>query len=265
MKLVTLAALSLLVSIGAQAADTAYNALRVVGKQNAELLNNVVEVRGRNGSPQPDVWKITVDDPKSRGGVREFEVQRGRIISERAPTSRTLGSRMNFNQLNLDSEGVFTIVNQEATKSGVPFDRVEYLLKAGTGGGAPVWEVSLSERGAYAGRMALAADTGAVLDNGLRVSAAPRGPDRDHVERRTPPVQDREYADPAPRYNPDRDYVDRRPEPDEDRGGRDRWSKTGEPFRGIDDFFHRVGKRFQRRGDQLKNFFEGEERDYRDR
>ena len=36
------------------------------------------------------------------------------------------------------------------------------------------------------------------------------------------------------------------------------YSKPGEKFRGVGDFFHRLGKRVERRGDQLKHFFSGE-------
>ena len=232
MKPMVFLALLLLAPVAGRANETAYTALRVLGKRDPAMLNNVVEVRGRVGAPQPDVWKVTIDDKQARGGVREFDVQNGRIVAERTPMSRGLGSRMNFNQLNLDSEGVFTIVNQQAQKQTVAFDHIDYLLKAGTGGGAPIWEVQLYEGGAPAGRMAIAADSGTVLDTSLvRANAGSRIPREDY-----PPV-------------------DRRPLPDEERGGQKRWSEPGESFQGPDDFFHRLGKRFERRGNQLKNFF----------
>ena len=80
--------------------------------------------------------------------------------------------------------------------------------------------------------MAIAADSGTVLDTSLvRANGGSRIPREDY-----PPV-------------------DRRPLPDEERGGQKRWSEPGESFQGPDDFFHRLGKRFERRGNQLKNFF----------
>src|SRR6185436_2489679 len=87
--------------------DSAYKALRVYGRKFGEpSLNRVIELRGRTGAPQPAVWKIIANDSGARGGLREIEVQRGRIISERTPTNRSvLGAPMNFNQLNLDSDG----------------------------------------------------------------------------------------------------------------------------------------------------------------
>ena len=69
-----------LLPLGAvQAADTAYNALRVLGKRDGQdILNHVIEVRGKGGTPQPTVWKIVIDDPHARGGVREVEVEKGK-------------------------------------------------------------------------------------------------------------------------------------------------------------------------------------------
>ena len=225
----------------APAEDTAYSALRVVGRsQGKETLNRVLELRGRAGSPQPAVWKITLDEPRARGGVREIEVQRGKIISERTPASvRTAGSPMNFSQLNLDSDGAFTVANQEAQKAGAPFDHVDYLLRSGTGGGAPVWQIEVTDsKLGRAGSIDIAADTGTILRQEMSRPAgqAARPPADDHTyldDRRTPP---------PPRH-------DGRSE-----GG---YSQSGEPFRGVGDFFHRVGKRFEKRGNQLENFFTG--------
>jgi hypothetical protein len=241
MKFPLLTLLALLPSLAASAADTAYSALRVVGKKDREAMNHVVELRGRNGNPQPDVWKVTVEDPDARGGLREFDVQRGRVIAQRTPTARSFGRPMNFNQLNLDSDGLFTIVNQEAQKDDIRFSRLEYLLRAGTGGGTPVWDVELFEGKQSVARLSIAADSGAVLD---RREARPE-PEPRYTDRERP-----------------RDY-ERRYDPDEERFpppvSSGRYSQPGEKFRSVEDFFHRLGRRFERRSDQLKRFFTGDE------
>jgi len=239
-----------LAQAAALAADTAYTALRVVGKANGKgILDQVVELRGRSGAPEPAVWKIVLDDPKARGGVRELEVQRGQIIAERSPSGRALGARMNFNQLNLDSEGAFTIANQEAQKAGVPFDRVDYVLKSGTNAGAPIWELQLMHAGE--GRVAtlqIAADSGTVLlRDGLdrRVEAYPRRSNRPRPPPPPPPGDEEIYPE-------DRDYEDEDP----------RYARDGaepvEPIRDIPSFFRRLEKRVERRGQQFKRFFVGE-------
>lgn len=239
MKVAFLLGLVLFPLCALQAADTAYSALRVLGKRDGqEVLNHVVEVRGHDGAPQPAVWKIVIDDPRARGGVREVEVQRGKIVSERTPTSHGVSSPMNFNQLNLDSEGAFTIVNQEAQKTNVPFDHIDYLLRAGTGGGAPVWQIDLIDgHNGHVGSVDIAADSGSVL---RRNFDRPHSGDDDHAyldDHRNPP---------PPSYQASRDG-----------GVDDGYSRPGEPFRNVPDFFHRLGKRFEKRGHQLENFFTG--------
>ena len=236
MKTALLAALLSLVAVFARAADTAYTALRAVGKQNGEAtLDRIVEVRARGGMPHPEVWKIIIDDPQARGGIREVDVQRGKIIGERTPTGRPLGKPMNFNQLNLDSEGAFTVANQEAAKSGVPFERIDYVLKSGTGSGAPVWELQLqSAAGGRVGSIQIAADSGTVLRRDgfdvARREPAPPYSDRPYVEERRTEVETR---------------VTREPRYARESGG------------GIEGFFERLGRRMERRSKKIENFFTG--------
>ena len=253
MKTALFSVLFFTLALAASAQDSAYNALRVVGhSQGKDALNRVLELRGRGGSPQPAVWKITLDEPRARGGVRELEVQRGKIISERTPAAgRTAGGPMNFTQLNLDSDGAFTVANQEAQKSAAPFDHADYVLHSGSGGGAPVWQIELTDsKLGRAGSIDIAADTGTILRQEFSRPAA-RGPvadDRTFLDdRRTPPP-------PPPRYDDGRATRsdDSRPV----RSG-DGYSQSGESFRGVGDFFHRIGKRFEKRSGQLENFFTG--------
>jgi hypothetical protein len=223
-----------LATVAAHAADTAYSALRVVGKQSGSAtLDRVVEVRGRAGAPSPEVWKIVIDDPRARGGIREVEVQRGKIIGERLPTARSLNRPMNFNQLNLDSEGAFTIANQEAQKARVPFQRVDYTLKSGTASGAPVWQIDLfDERGRSVGSLHIAADTGASLRQELASGERAYSREDDHAYVEDVPPRDAE--DESPRVVREHD--------------------TGS---GLPGFFRRVGRHFERRGRQIENFFTG--------
>jgi hypothetical protein len=146
MRPLTLAlALAALPSLALAENDTAYKALRIFGKKfGDQQLNRVVEVRGRAGSPQPQVWKITATDPTARGGVTEADVQRGKIISQRAPTSRgAAGTPLDLNQLNMDSDGAFTVANQEMEKRNAPFDRIDFVLRSSGPGRAPIWHLDL--------------------------------------------------------------------------------------------------------------------------
>jgi hypothetical protein len=217
-------------ALAAEQAATAYTALRVVGKQKGQpVLNRVLELRGRNGMPQPAVWKIILAESDARGGVREIEVQRGKIISERTASRGTHGEAMDFSRLNLDSEGVFTIINKETERQGLPFDRVDYALRSGSGGGTPVWTADVYDgaRGRVA-TMQIAADSGVILTQSKTNSAITSAP--------PPPYNGNSYP----------------PKP-----VAEGYSQPGEPFRGVGDFFHRLGNRMQRRGEQLENFFTG--------
>ena len=250
MKFPAIVAISLTVSsaFAAETAATAYTALRLVGKQNgSDALNRVIEIRGRNGASQPAVWKVILREPGARGGIREVEVQGGKIIGERTPVARgPVGDAMDFSRLNLDSEGAFTIINQETKKQELKFDRLDYALRSGSGGGAPVWTVELFDgrRGKVA-TIQLAADTGAILDQSRSGGAAGAvSGDRDYVRGNPPP----------PVAQDDNVYRGRQ----SDRSSPDgRYSQPGEPFRGIGDFFHRFGTRVVRHGEHLENFFTG--------
>ncbi len=244
MKIVLLAIAFAVAAPALHAADSAYSALRILGKESGEdTLKRVVEVRGRNGTPVPAVWKVVLTDSKTRGGLREVEIQRGKILSERTPVGRPLGAVMNFGQLNLDSEGAFTIANQQAQKAGIAFNRVDYLLKSGTNGGAPVWDLQLSDSSSgNKASLQIAADTGTVLgEQGLVAIEGAPGSRRD-----SGPDQASE----------DRDYLRRdttlpsEPEPGEEPVAR-------EPIRDVPSFFRRVGQHFERRGKQIKRFFTG--------
>src|SRR5690349_3134227 len=108
------ALLFLAASVFAQDRPTAYEAMRTVGVQlNRDYVNHVVSVTGTNGSPQPETWKILIDDAKARGGVREIEVENGKINSERTPlrssVEGSLGKTIDTSKLNLDSSGAFTL------------------------------------------------------------------------------------------------------------------------------------------------------------
>lgn len=148
MKLAPLLSLLLFMHAVAFGRDTAYKALRTVGKERGQsVLNRVIEVKGGGGSPQPAVWKIVLDDQAARGGVREFEVENGRIASERTPVKAYSGSSegavMNFQKLNLDSQGAFTVAEKEASKAQVGFDSVDYVLRTDDETRSPVWILRL--------------------------------------------------------------------------------------------------------------------------
>jgi hypothetical protein len=142
-----IASLLLVTPVMAQERATAYEALRVIGLQlNRELVKHVISVTGLGGDPQPQTWKILLDDPRARGGVREIEVRDGRIASQRTPVGSIAGSgegaTIDTARLNLDSSGAYAVASHTAEKSNTAFATVSYTLRTGESGD-PVWILTL--------------------------------------------------------------------------------------------------------------------------
>lgn len=145
-------------------AETAYSALRVVGvKRGEEIFKRVIEVRG-DGKQEPETWKIVLSDPRAKTGGREIAVRKGRITSDSAPKKpRPAGTPMDLSLLNLDSEGVLAVINQQ-TEAATSAERIDYTLSNGMERGTPVWMVKLRPpRTRSVTSMEIAADTGEVL------------------------------------------------------------------------------------------------------
>ena len=141
------ALLLLVTPVLAQEHATAYDALRVVGTQlNRDFVDHVISITGVEGDPQPETWKIMLDDPRARGGVREVEVANGRVVSERTPvrsvTGSTEGATIDTARLNLDSSGAFAVASHTAERSNTAFVTVSYTLRTDEGG-EPIWIVTL--------------------------------------------------------------------------------------------------------------------------
>jgi hypothetical protein len=152
--------------------DTAYQALRTIGSERgADSLQHVIEVEGHTGVPEPDVWRVVLDDPAARGGVRELDVSHGKIVAEHTPIKAYGGSAqgalIDFHKLNLDSSGAFTVAEKQAEKAHIGFDAVDYTLRTGDGPDAgPVWVLHMvDDKGHSVGSLSLAADTGVVVTN----------------------------------------------------------------------------------------------------
>jgi hypothetical protein len=146
-----LAALLLFVTpVLADEHPTAYEALRAVGaKFSRESVNRIVSVKGVDGTPQPQTWKVLMEDPRAPGGVREVEVSDGQITSERTPgrtvVGSTEGATIRPERLNLDSSGAYTVASHTADKSNAHFATVSYTLRTDEHGD-PVWIVTLQNR-----------------------------------------------------------------------------------------------------------------------
>jgi hypothetical protein len=128
---------------------TAYEALRVVGREfGRDALHQIVSIRGAKGDPQPEKWKIMVEDPQGRD-VRELEIVDGKIDSDdggdRDVAGSTEGATIDVSQLNLDSSGAYAVASHTAEASHTSFATADYTLRTDDRG-EPMWIVTLRNR-----------------------------------------------------------------------------------------------------------------------
>lgn len=153
---------------------SAYTAMRLVGRQlGGDSLNRIVEIVGRDGVPQPFLWKIVVKGKE--GGVQEIEVAGGKIANQRALVGSPAAGlpAIHLPDLNLDSTGAFEAADTQARRVRLRFDAVQYSLRAGETG-KPLWTLDLLDHdGARVGGMRLAANDGATVSTEGRLAVNP--------------------------------------------------------------------------------------------
>ena len=135
--------------VWAEEKATAYEALRVLGNEfGRDALQQIVSIRGTKGDPQPEKWKIVVEDPQG-GGLRELQVADGRIDSDdeadRDVAGSTEGETIDISRLNLDSSGAYAVASHTAEASHASFATADYTLRADERG-EPMWVVTLRNR-----------------------------------------------------------------------------------------------------------------------
>jgi hypothetical protein len=135
--------------VWAEEKATAYEALRVLGNEfGRDALQQIVSIRGTKGDPQPEKWKIVVEDPQG-GGLRELQVADGRIDSDdeadRDVAGSTEGATIDISRLNLDSSGAYAVASHTAEASHASFATADYTLRADERG-EPMWVVTLRNR-----------------------------------------------------------------------------------------------------------------------
>jgi hypothetical protein len=144
---------------------TAYEALRVVGREfGRDTLHQIVSMIGTRGDPQPDKWKIVVKDPQ--GGVRELEMADGKIDSDDQAdhhiAGSTEGATINLSGLNLDSSGAYAVASHTAEASHASFATADYTLRTDDRG-EPMWIVTLRNRSSHpVGTIYIGATSGTV-------------------------------------------------------------------------------------------------------
>jgi hypothetical protein len=138
--------------VRAEESATAYEALRVVGSEfGRDALQQIVSIRGTRGNPQPEKWKIVVEDSQGRG-VRELVIADGKIDSDEEANRDVAGSTeaamIDVSRLNLDSSGAYAVASHTADASHTSFATADYTLRTDDRG-EPMWIVTLRSRSSH--------------------------------------------------------------------------------------------------------------------
>ena len=131
---------------------TAYEALRVLGSEfGRDALHQIVSIRGTKGDPEPERWRIVLEDPQG-GGVRELEIADGRLQSnneaDRDVAGSIEGATIDVSRLNLDSSGAYAVASHTAEASHISFATTDYTLRTDEHG-EPMWIVTLRNRSSH--------------------------------------------------------------------------------------------------------------------
>jgi len=160
---------TILFALTGHAQVTAYAALRTVGSSRGEkVLKQVLAISGEGSGAQPNRWKVWIDDPAARGGVRELEVSGNQITSERTPVKSEWagGKDMDLAHLNLDSDGAYQVATQEARTKGIEFSKVQFQLAADRETGKPGWTVQMADpKDQRVGAIKVNADSGTIVSS----------------------------------------------------------------------------------------------------
>ncbi|NNE90109.1 MAG: hypothetical protein HKN23_00530 [Verrucomicrobiales bacterium] len=135
------------------------------GDQSVEWL---VEMRGFGGIPQPIEWEILAYDQRAPRKLRWFVAGGGRVKDDGIDTAhypeRPPGGYLSRESVRINSEKAFKIVENEARKAKVGFDRVDYFLRVREFSREPIWRLELKDADRMlAGKIYLSAKTGEVL------------------------------------------------------------------------------------------------------
>ncbi len=164
-----MAAGCLLLAAGPAAAATALEALATFEKSAGQAYQGrLVSISGENGGPQPGRWHIFARDVNDPRRLVHFVVERGQVGGPAAlndARSRQIDTQvMVRNDLRIDSDRVFEVVNQMAVQARVGFDTIDYRLALHPRSRRATYDVQIKNRpGQVVGLISIDATSGQVV------------------------------------------------------------------------------------------------------
>ncbi len=146
--------------------NTALGAIKLLPKGTS---SKVALVEAREGRPTPDRWHILVHDPKEESGIHEYVVAGGEIVASRSLSqfAESLSADDIFGDVvKVDSDKVTKLVQQYAEANSLSVVAMNFELKKGGTGAAPIWNVTCMDGdGNEIGHLVLTATKGTILSH----------------------------------------------------------------------------------------------------
>jgi hypothetical protein len=253
---------------------TAYAALRTVGSSRGEkVLSQVLAISGEGSGAQPNRWKVWIDDPAARGGVRELEVSGNQITSERTPVKSEWagGKDMDLAHLNLDSDGAYQVATQEARTKGIEFSKVQFQLAADRDTGKPGWTVQMADaKDQRVGAIKVNADSGTIVSSAWGADApnlVAQQRTSENSDEEAAPVAKAAPEKQTPRYAQEQEQVQQQQQYADEPGQYGQPSQSGQQSGSITDragnigrnVVNRVERPFLRAGGWIQKKFTGQD------
>jgi len=202
----------------ALAGDTAYDALRVAcAKAGKDAQSRIVLISGTAGKPQPAVWRVVLEEGGARAATQELDVQRDKVVGIR----KGAASFAPGSRLNLAAI--------QLDSDGVFTIANTEALRADVTFDRLDYVLSTGNPGGAPTWKVELFDGPSMRVGSLRV-AADTGVILERSRELTVTEDDKRES---------------------------RWSKPGQPYRSVPDFFHRAWKGTEKTGYKLKNWANG--------
>jgi len=136
----------------------------------SEYRNGIIKLSADDCDPNPDIWYVTAKSGSKKGGIREFELASGQVVSSKASLGlRELVSSnkpIDLAKIQFDSRDAFDLAQHYARANNKVIASVSFALTQQGASSVPVWYVwCYGPNEKYFGQLQLLATDGTVISN----------------------------------------------------------------------------------------------------
>jgi hypothetical protein len=160
----------LLGSLATLFADDSAGAIANLRALPAEFQNGVLKLSADNCDPNPERWYIAAKSDLKEGGVHNFEMAAGQVLSNKPALGLVQLLRSNkpiaISKVEFDSRDAFDQAQSHANANGKTLGSTSLALTQQGEGATPIWSVwCYGPDGTYFGEMQMLATDGTVISN----------------------------------------------------------------------------------------------------